>query len=76
MNVVVSKSVAFKPVIKLISDRPGFLNTHKMITLTKRLKKEAESRSSSNSSNAIENTPRRISIRDKLLVKEVGKSSI
>lgn len=45
-----------------------------MITLTKRLKKEAESRSNSSTATLEHHAPKRISIRDKLLVKEVGKN--
>ena len=44
-----------------------------MITLTKRLKKEAESRNNSGSTQVKHEhpAPKRISIRDKLLIKEV-----
>ena len=44
-----------------------------MITLTKRLKKEAESRNNSVSTQVKHENPapKRISIRDKLLIKEV-----
>lgn len=43
-----------------------------MITLTKRLKKEAESRNNSGTQVKHEHpAPKRISIRDKLLIKEV-----
>jgi len=42
-----------------------------MITLTKRLKKEAEGRSNNTTSSDNHVATKRISIRDKLLVKEV-----
>lgn len=59
--------------VSLFRSVPGdYFQIQVMITLTKRLKKEAENRGNNTTTSTHEHhAPKRISIRDKLLVKEV-----